>query len=465
MYGLMIAFFYYSAIIKYHSLQALTSSFLTSPSSSIFYLKFYNYLPRDLLANAILAIYLSYLLTELLKSAVGLNNPFINNKYDTQFQLLIPINPYVSFISRKVDLAIRNLIMVILLTTFVLGPTFILLQFSLSRLIVLIINFFFGIELISLLGNLIFFAFNSIRSEKDLAVLFVDKSRIILSTTTFVFPVIFLQLLNDNKLLSFQALSNYYLVPFVNLAVSNTGFLLRSGVPLVAYLSSVTLIVEVLALFVIILILIYYYQSSAEMGDLLPILEAFDSKQQKIFISEEDMLSDNISKVSQNKHFPYLKTSYSLIIKDLISFTRNYDLKGNLYASMACSIFVTTLLFARVDFSSGFGMPILLFCLMSLIAYVLDTMVRGFYSISLNEELLNIDTKTNRKIKIAFLLVASFPVWLLLIGRISFSIPILVIIIYITSELLNKGNVRNRQVEMIISLIMTSIFISLLFII
>ena len=77
---------------------------------------------------------------------------------------------------------------------------------------------------------------------------------------------------------TYQQLSNFYYLPFINVAISNTGLLFRSGVPFISILGTLSLIMELLFLFIITLVFVKYSSGTSELGDLIPVLEYLDNQ-------------------------------------------------------------------------------------------------------------------------------------------------------------------------------------------
>lgn len=452
-YGLLMAFIFTGYSNFNNLIKPSNPSFIT--------IDFYKYLPRDLLLNGFIVIYLSFLLPDLIKAAVGIGNPFINNESDVNLQLLLPVNPYVSYFSTFMSITVRNIFISLIIPVFIFGPLIYVLKVSMLRLVLLVANVFIGLEMMLLVSNVTFFLFNQIRAGRDWDILVADKSKFFLNGSTLIFPILFLQLVNGHYLWTYQMYSNYYFIPFVNVSVSSVGLLFRSGVPLVAYLSLLSSLLEILLLFIVVLVFIHLNQTTTEFGDLLPIMDFLNSRQQKIFIrNNENPITSDISKVEASTTFSYSNSFRSLIAKDWLLFSRNSEFKGNFLASIFCSIVITILLFLNAQSS-----PNIFFIVVVLtgyeIAFIIDTMTKIFYSISLNHDLLHVEDSINLKIKLAFAIVASVPILLILAYKISFLVVILILALFILTELLNRWHLSNFFVEMIVGLILGTIFINL----
>ena len=289
-----------------------------------------NILFRSLFASTIIMFYITLLIYSLISSAMGAKNPFLSNRSDAIFQLLIPVNPFVSYLSLKISNAIRDLFITIVVSILLFYPLMIVLNgfYSYDRLIYVILNFFFGIELVSLIGNLIYLILQRLRVGKNWSILYAEQS-ILIGGIVIAVPILFIYLFISDNIPSYQALSKYSLIPFINIAVGNVGFFFRSGIPLYSFISVIYSLLQILILFSIDIIVIKATFSTAELGDILPVLEYFENQREMTLEIMRNTLVPTIDEVEKNENF-YSKFKFvSLIKKEWVFYKRTSEFKTN----------------------------------------------------------------------------------------------------------------------------------------
>jgi hypothetical protein len=429
----------------------------STQSSSYFRLSIpANFSERDLLANGILIIYLSLLVIKLLKAVTGLSNPFVNNLYDTNFQILIPVNPFVSYYSVKLQNSLKNVIMVSLICIGLFGPYFFLFSIPYTRLFLIFLNYYLGLEFISIIGDIIFFLSNKIRSGKNWILIFTEKNNIIVMITSLIVPVIFILLFDSNIAWTYQKLTEFSYLPFVNVAISNTGLLFRSGVPIASFYGIISLIIELMLFSLVTIILVKQSSGTSELGDLMPVLEYIDSQKQKLMSDSEDYFaSPALDKVERNTEFN--KTTFSsLLKKELLLFDRSNDLKMNFLFILFTFPILLSICFFPGNLYSNYSS----FFLIGTIAFIffeLDTIMKFFYSIKLNSELLHVYSFENMKVKFIVSFIVLIPFFIIFILKINGSFLVLGIMLYLIAELLIRYNLRNLFVIIVVSFIFGSI--------
>ena len=132
---------------------------------------------RSYFVDFILVVYLTLFCFSFVSSFVGMGNPFVNSRVDLQFQILIPINPLVSYLSTKFYLLTRNLLICSIGTIFLFGPLMIALNRNTAsiRILFVILLLLLGFEINSQIGNIIFLLLQRIRAGKNWAVTYTEK--------------------------------------------------------------------------------------------------------------------------------------------------------------------------------------------------------------------------------------------------------------------------------------------------
>ncbi len=455
-YGIILVSLFNNGIANFFS------SSSTSSASEFIALDFSGLFFRDLLVNGILLLYLTFLSVNLLRSITGVSNPFINNHYDANFQQLIPINPYVSYLSCKINGLVRNLILTLIAGLLIFSPLIFILKISYFVIIPILLNYFLGFELISLIGNIVFFLFKPLRSDKDWAIIFADKSNIVVSGSTVIIPLLFVALANQKSLLTFQLLQKYSFLPFINIAIANTGFLFRSGIPFSAYIGLGSLVIQIVLLEMVILILIKFISTSSELGDLLPILEFLDSKQiDNLLVNDENFLQISVDKVDRNTKFMKGEENKSLLKKDLLLINRSNDFRFNIFLIFFLSILSTIFFILGINQNSDFIYAFMI-TFFALITLELDSIIKIFYSISLNSKLLFSDSLQNYLIKGVFGLIFFIPILIIFIFKINLVLILMFVVLIMIGDVLNRFNIRNYFIILFLGLSLGAFFLRIL---
>ena len=451
-YGFGIAMVYSTGLTK----------FFASSSNFDVPIDLTGYLFRDLLVNGILACYLSILALSLLKSIFGVNNPFITSRFDINFQHLIPINPYVSFLTKKINNGIRNLLLITLCAFLIFGPLITILHISYLRLLPIAFNFFLGFELIEVLSDCMFFLTKPIRSILDLGILFAEKNNLISNASLIVIPFIFIEFGYRNQLFTFQFVQNLAFIPFLNLSVANTSLLFRSGISFSAYIGMVSLSIQVVFLILLALLFIKFISTTSEFGELLPIIEFLNAKQINFIVNDEYYITPSLSKVDENEEFLQTSTYFSLIKKEILLIKRNSDLIFNFLFIIILSAVTISLYILGLNVKSDLFV-LALFTAVYLLFFVLDLLTKIIYSISLNKKILNSSNSQIIQIKSFFILLVSIPFLVLFAIKLNFMIIIIFGLTVLISELLTKYNVRNFFITMYIGFFLGFLFLAFAF--
>ena len=431
------------------------SNFLNPPSQSISstpiisipkYMTF-----RDLLANGILIVYLLFLAQNFLKSVTGLSNPFVSNLYDVNFQILIPVDPYTAYFSNKLADFLKNSIFISLMVIFLFSPLIFGLNISYSRIILIILNYLLGWVLISIIGDIVYFISNSIRAGKNWAMIYTEKNNLMVIASSFIIPAIYIQLLNSNLAPTYQLLSTYFFVPFINISVSNTGLLFRSGIPLVVYLGTITCFIEIIISLIIVLIFIKISSTTGEIGDLMPVLEYLEFKKPQLSKDTEDyFINPAYDFVKKNEKFNSNSSFISLIQKEWLLLKRSNDLKINIFMTILGFIGAFLFIIFPVSNQSIF-FQMFIIVIFNLIFFEFDTMVKLFHSVQLNSLLLNVNRLNNNKIKIVFSILLLLPFEIIFIYTLKLLVLLTPFLIICISEILNRINFRNFMIVALLS--------------
>ena len=431
--------------------------------SAKFFQGYPNLLFRDALANIILVVYLSILVYSLLKAVTGVANPFINSHKDVNFQLLVPVNPFVAFFSIKIQNIFKNSIIVAIVVLFFLGPLILFLQISLIRIIPFFLNFLLGIELVSLISNIFFFLGNFLRSGKQWGVIFTEKNNVFVNMSLLVVPLIFYQLYIQLQLPSFNLLCNFIYIPFINVAVSNTGLLFRSGVPISSYFGFISCFVEVMILIIINVILIRLLSSTTELGDILPIMENLQSTKEILLTPNEGLNSiPSITKVEKNELFDLSRDEFSLIKKELLLINRSSDLKLNIAQMILIPIAVLLFFFLNLE-SYSFALVIVGLLTIQLITVEIDTLSKLYHSISSNKRILAIENSKLLNVSIFVTFVFSVPIFILILPHFNILSIFLLPSIWLVSYILKTLKINNTTVNLYISVFILSLFVNVIF--
>ena len=414
---------------------------------------------RDLLANGILIIYLLLLAQNFLKSVTGLSNPFVSNLYDVNFQILIPVDPYTAYFSNKLADFLKNSIFISLMVIFLFSPLIFCLNLYYSRIILIILNYLLGWVLISIIGDIIYFISNSVRAGQNWAMIYTEKNNLMVIASSFIIPVIYIQLLNSNLTPTFKLLSNYFSLPFINIAVSNTGLLFRSGIPLVVNFGTVSCLVEIVISLIIVLVFIKISSTTGEIGDLMPVLEYLEFRKPQLSKDTEDyFISPAYDFVNKNEKFNSNHLFISLIQKEWLLFKRSNDLKFNVF--MTILGFAGTFLFILFPVSNqSILFQLFYIFIFNLIFFDLDTIIKLFHSVQLNSLLINVNRLNNNKIKIVLSILLLLPFEIVFLYTMKILILVTPLLIICISEVLNRINFRNFMIVALLSFIISPVII------
>ena len=448
MYGLILLVLYEG--MKYNTITT------TTPVYSQF---------RTYFSNFILASFLTILCYSIFTSAIGYSNPFINSRMDLQFQILIPIDPFVSFFSTKIYNFSRNLLICTMITLFMFGPLMLGLNRTTAsfRIAFVILLFAIGSEIVSEIGNIFFFIFRRLRYGKNWAITSVEQP-IFTIIILAIIPVVFLQLLDAQSFPSYNTLSNFIYVPLVSTAIGSVGFFFRSGIPLNSYLSIVISLTQLVILFFINIVLIKINFSSSELGDLLSVLDYLDNQQKEMIFAFMNNLPTTLDEVEENYDFYSTKAEFSLIKKEWLLIKRSNELKINFLVICVLSLLTVGLSFVKVSFSQNPDVLSIAFYVFTfMIALEIGSLATLYHSISLNYEILALSRIKNVLEKFFYSLLYLIPLAPLLILKTSLILIILVIVLIIISEILNRIQVISTMVSFFIGMILSFIFVPFIF--
>ncbi len=413
---------------------------------------------RSVFADLILTFYLTIFAASIIASGMGAKSPFLRNRTDAQFQLLTPVNPFVSFLSIKLNTALRDLLLTVLICIFSFGPLMIILNknTSLFRLFFVILGFFLGVEIISLTGNLIYLSFDRIRVGRNLGITYVENN-LAFSLLVVAIPAFFIYLFMTENLPSYEFLSKYSLIPIMNIAVGNVGFFFRSGIPLISYLSIIYSIILLGILLSINFLFIKKFYSTADLGDILPVMEFFETQREMVLSMFNSVPKPTMNKVTENVDFFNKSDVLSLIKKEWILIKRTKELKTN-FILVWCLVIVTIIL-ASVKYS--FNTYILSFVgnyFALVIGIEIGCLVTIYQSIKVNNQIVPLNKGKNFKVKIFFSFLIITPFLLLFILKLSILALLFILAILFISEALNRMNFNSFIVNFFIGLILFPFF-------
>lgn len=407
---------------------------------------------RTIFSNAILAFYLTIFVYSLVSSASGVSNPFLSNRADANFQLLIPINPFVSFFSVKINNALRDLIFTIIACVLLFVPLMIILNKNTVafRMILVTFGFFLGIEIISLFGSFIYLILQGFRKGKSWSVTFAENNDYFVIVLVAI-PAVFFYLMLYDMLPSYETLLNFSFLPIINIATDNIGFFFRSGIPFYSYLSIIYSLIQLLILLVVNLLLIKYFYSSAELGEILPVMKYFEDQRDMFRASFHNLPSPSIDKVNENVIFYSKNDLYTLMRKDWVLIKRTTEIKSNYIVvwilimitvvidllKIHLSAFVTT--FIEPYFGVGIGME-------------LGCLVTIYQSIKLNDSILPINKRNNAIIKTIYSFIFLVPFLILFVIKLNPLAIIFILALLLISEILNRININSYMVNFIIGM-------------
>ena len=416
--------------------------------------------PRLLFANFILMFYTTLLTYSFLSSALGVNTPFLKNKQDYYFQVLVPVNPYVTFFSVRFYSALRDLLLATIGCFLMFGPLLLLsnTQTAGIRLALTILNVFLGVEVVFLFGNVIFFLLKRIRKGKNWETMYAEQINVV-SILFMAVPGVFFYLLISNMLPAYQTLLIFSILPFINLSTGITGFFFRSGIPMYSYISILYSLVQIIILLALSIFFIKKSYSTAELGNILPILDFFDNQRQMQLNLFKDKQIPNIDKVDKNVDFYSKKTVYSLIKKEWLLVKRTNSLKNNFIFMWLFTIivFIVDLIGLQID---SLLLILAQYALPFLIEMELSCLLIIYQSIKVNKKLLLTERKKDLYVKILLTLIFMSPFFLILVAKMNIFVFVLMLLILIIAEVLNRININSFFINYGAGGILVTIFVS-----
>lgn len=414
---------------------------------------------RSLFANSILMFYLIVIIYTFLSSAFGVSNPFLKNRSDLIFQLLVPVNPFVSYFSVKIYSMIRDIFLTSLGCLLLFGPLMITLNKSTYaiRLVLVDINFFLGIEILLLSGNFIYFLLQRIRKGKNWEVVFAEQSIVFIGLICAI-PLFFFYMFYIHQLLSFQILLNLSFLPIINIATGNVGFFFRSGIPFYSYMSLIYSLLQIVLLLALNIIFIQKSFSTAELGQLLPVLEFFQNQRAMTLSTFRDHPIPDIDKVKSNANFYNKRTIVPLIKKEWLLIKRVSSLKTNFIAVwiLAVVVFVLNVFKIRLDpFIFSFSE----YYLALPIALEIGCLVTMYQSIKSNDKIVSVPRRKNLYVKLLSTLVFISPFYLLMILKINLFVIIFLLALIIIAEIYNRININSFYLNYLTAIFMVPFFI------
>ena len=281
------------------------------------------YFKRDIFITLVLAGFLSYLSISGFQKIIGAQNPFFNRSSDGYFFQKIPVDSMFAYSSARFQSLVVKLIFTVVACSCVFVPILLYFNIPLWHLPLIIINFLIGFEFVTIFGDMLYFIFQPLREGHSWAEKSLDKSNPLLIIVDFGVPAVFLQLASEGVLFTFNTMSNFILLPFVNECVVITGFLLRSDPTESCWWALFIVIVEYIIFNAFILSLIQLSSPTRESADQLPSIGILEGQQKIKYSNMESIVlqPSNVDKIG-NIEFIGKGSVNALLLRDFIAFVR-----------------------------------------------------------------------------------------------------------------------------------------------
>ncbi|MFX1538134.1 MAG: hypothetical protein ACFFDI_28395 [Promethearchaeota archaeon] len=286
---------------------------------------------RDLMTFAFLTFFVTIQSYSILTGATGIRNPFISGRQDAHFFQRIPVESAVMHISAKITefLKITPLVVVIVVPLF--SPLIWALHVQWWRILVVLIVCLLTINFSGNIADLAFFTFRRLRRKGKWALIWLDSNSPIF-WVIFLGPSIAYLMTMLNYVPTFEILSHYIPLPFINTAVAATGFFFRSGIPRESWIALLILLLETIVLAIVTNILMAKYRPMEDITEIIPVL-SFQAAQLEDLIGGKTIEPSELTDEDIKGKTSFCKKSpvNAFILKDWLAIKRIRTLRKHLY--------------------------------------------------------------------------------------------------------------------------------------
>lgn len=235
---------------------------------------------KDILVFFMLTITLWVFSYMIFGSLTGTGNPFISHIEDTYLLKRLPVDQQIMLSSSIIIKVIQISIFVFFFVISSILPPMIILAIPLWRVIFVFFALVSGFFMSLLVAILVYFALSKMRKKYLWINLLRDPGSPLLAIPYLGVPVLMASIIDSFP--TFEQFSSFAYLPIVNSTIASTGFMLRSTVPTISWIS---LLISLVQIFILIL-LVFKIAKTYSMGDdieiLLPVLRIQQMQQESL---------------------------------------------------------------------------------------------------------------------------------------------------------------------------------------
>ena len=299
---------------------------------------------RDMLTFVFLAFFGTPLSYMILSGITGFRNPYIKDRQDAHFFQRVQIEPSVMYFSTRFIGFLKVMFFVSSITIFLFEPLMIVLKIPWWRIFFVMVIIIFTFVLSGKIADLVFVIFSKTRSKRRWMKIWIDGNFAIQGTVLLSIPGIALLLLNLFIIPTFESLSKYFFLPYVNAAVAASGFFFRSGIPKESWFGLLFLVVETIGLLLITNFVMSRYKPNNDINELITILafqvtSIYDLGAVKN-LETSDLVSEDLKGKTNFRNKSPLK---AYLLKDWLAIRRIRKLRRHLFQAPIIIVLLSVL--------------------------------------------------------------------------------------------------------------------------
>ena len=287
---------------------------------------------RDLLSFVFLTLFVTPITYMILSGITGFRNPYINDRQDTHLFQRIQVDSSVMYFSTKAINFLKVIPMTCLISFFLFEPLMFVLNLPWWRIFMVMMVITLIFILSGKIADLLFVVFSKIRYKRRWMRIWMDSNYTIQGIATLLIPSISLLLLNLFIVPSFESLSNYFYLPYINSAAAATGFFFRSGVPRESWLGFLSLVLETIGLVIVTNFIMGRYKPNKDINESQTVLAFQVTSIYELAGVKSLEVSDLVSEDLKGRTtFSNKSPVRACLLKDWLAIKRIRNLRKHLY--------------------------------------------------------------------------------------------------------------------------------------